>query len=169
MGDDFLRGDSRAEFGDPYAARSQVGRGNMSRANSDRGTINRVTPHGGNTAHNDSDMGIMKSLSSMGSAAKRNLSMLAERFAASGSAAGGNAGTSKEFKPLVDSAGNSNDDEEDGDEVISFEHNKNRNSHTLHDSPTPSSEFQNPLLLNNSNYRSTNNVGISSGGGKKDK
>ena len=120
MGDDFLRGDSGAEFGDgPYAARSQQGRAPMNRAHSSGagvggpsrgGTINRVTPHtGGNNANaNDpADLGILKALSSMGGAAKKNLSMLAERFAASGSTTGGT-GTAKEFKPLVDSGGNSN-------------------------------------------------------------
>lgn len=174
MGDDFLRGDPNTEFIDPRYQSGQ-GRGQVNRSNSvggpsRGGTINRVTPHGGgnnNNANDSADLGIMKALSSMGGAAKKNLSMLAERFAASGGSGSANTGTAKEFKPLVDSGGNSNnDDEEDGDEVISFEHNKNRNSHTLHDSPTPSSEFQNPLLMTNSNYRGTNNVGLS---GKKDK
>jgi hypothetical protein len=55
------------------------------------------------------DLGIMKSLSSMGGAAKRNLSQLAERFSQSSRASNrtrnGETGTAREFKPLVDNAG----------------------------------------------------------------
>jgi hypothetical protein len=51
----------------------------------------------------------MKSLSSMGGAAKRNLSQLAERFSQSSRASNrtrnGETGTAREFKPLVDNTG----------------------------------------------------------------
>ncbi len=69
---------------------------------------------GNAVAANDeaADLGILKALSSMGSAAKKNLSQLAERFSQGGAGAGtqtnanGNTGTAREFRPLVDS-GNS--------------------------------------------------------------
>lgn len=62
------------------------------------------------------DLGILKALSSMGTAAKRNLSQLAERFQSGGGGGNGVGGgndhgdrsaTAREFKPLVDSGGNS--------------------------------------------------------------
>lgn len=94
------------------------------------------------------DLGIVKSLSSMGSAARRNLVQLAQRFSQSNpSTTGqqthhrtGELGTSNEFKPLVD--GNDDDDEEET-EVISFDSGAaNRSRHVLQDDPRIAVKFK---------------------------
>jgi hypothetical protein len=70
------------------------------------------------------DMGIVKGLSSMGEAAKRNLSSIAMRFTAameaqnqSSNSASGRQVKESEMKPLVSGDG----DDDDEDEIISFE------------------------------------------------
>ncbi len=76
------------------------------------------SPNNTVTADNSGDLGIMKSLSSMGSAARRNLVQLAQRFSQSNPQSNssqqmyhrsGELGTAGEFKPLVD--GNDDDEE----------------------------------------------------------
>jgi hypothetical protein len=53
------------------------------------------------TAADNSDLGILKSISSMGSAAKRNLSVLAERFTQKNGRQN-EVGTAREFAPLME-------------------------------------------------------------------
>ena len=70
------------------------------------GSSNNVVAGGDNSG----DLGIMKSISSMGSAARRNLVQLAQRFSQSNQSSTGQQmhhrtgemGTSNEFRPLVD-------------------------------------------------------------------
>lgn len=114
---------------------------------------------------NDGDLGIMKSLSSLGSAARKNLNQLAVRFSQNNNSSAnrnssrdGNynrqseSGNVREFKPLVDSA---HDDEDT--EVISFDNkNASRSKHVLQDDLDVDSE--NPLIQQQS--YATNNQQI---------
>jgi hypothetical protein len=91
-------------------------------------------------------LGIIKTLSSMGGAARRNLSMLAARFSSSQQQTRhGETGTAREFKPLVD--GNGDDDEEV--EFVSFDNNgQNRSRHVLQDTGE-TTDSENPLIHRN--------------------
>lgn len=94
-------------------------------------------------------MGILKSLSSMSGAARRNLSMLASRFSSQQQTRNGETGTAREFKPLVD--GNGEDDDEV--EFVSFDNrNENRSRHVLQDIGE-TNDSENPLIQQN--YSST--------------
>lgn len=116
-----------------------------------------TTGNGGSNSRRGSkaggeDLGILKALSSMGSAAKKNLSSLAERFQGKNSTnnpntqhvmqygeSAGESGTSREFKSLV---GGNDDDDEEEDEVISFGGSSaGSRAHILDDEPS-----SNPLI-----------------------
>jgi len=94
-----------------------------------------------------SDLGILKSLNSMGGAAKRNLSQLAERFSQSNKASNNRRpaeGPGREFKQLGD--------EEDDFEIINFDSkNQSRTKHRLQDGSHDDDDFacRNPMLASN--------------------
>lgn len=98
------------------------------------------------------ELGIMKALSSMGSAAKSRLGALATRFRTGNQQTrNGETGTSREFRPLVDG----NDEEDD---VVSFDSTRgNRSQHVLQqqDNSPVDADSENPLLMG-----STRNVNI---------
>lgn len=124
LGEDFVRG----------AQQNTAGRNDPQRRQSRPGA-------GANTAQNSGDLGIAKAFSSLGSAAKKNLSQLAERFSQSNKASRRDPGAPREFKALVG--------EEDEFEIISFD-NKNRNKHRLNNDGTAEEDdefaYQNPLF-----------------------
>jgi hypothetical protein len=79
---------------------------------SSRGAAVDGTASGTTAGASNADLGIMKALSSMGSATKKNLTLLAQRFSAGGATSAGAArrssrgeetGTAREFRPLVES------------------------------------------------------------------
>eukprot|EP01038_Epipyxis_sp_PR26KG_P007693 gene7693-10464_t len=126
---------------------------------------NRGVPNGringaGSTPTNDQtdpqDLGILKALSSMGTAAKKNLTLLAERFNSGNTTTGHSTYGSSNNKPSeFQSLVNDNDDE-DEDEVISFDNKSNtRGRHILDDD---GSESANPLF---SQYSNSNNLEVS--------
>ncbi len=84
LGEDFVRG----------AQQNTAGRNDPQRRQSRPGA-------GANTAQNSGDLGIAKAFSSLGSAAKKNLSQLAERFSQSNKASRRDPGAPREFKALV--------------------------------------------------------------------
>lgn len=111
------------------------------------------------SSSNNADLGIVKAISSMGSATKRNLSQLAVRFSRNNNAnssstgasgvSGGNArresGSAREFKPLMDT------NPEDDFEIISFDSKGSRSKHRLNNGTGEEDDkeefrFQNPLL-----------------------
>lgn len=104
LGDEFLEHNSRQIRSDgARSAGTGVGAPHSRRNSRNGGAGDESAP----------DLGILKALSSMGTAAKRNLSQLAERFQNNGGGTGGandhgdRSATAREFKPLVDSGGNS--------------------------------------------------------------
>jgi len=133
LGEDFVRGAQQNAGGrsDPQRRQSRPGANTTQTANS--------------------DLGIAKAFSSLGSAAKKNLSQLAERFSQSNKATRRDSGAPREFKALVG--------EEDEFEIISFD-NKNRNKHRLNNDGTAEEDdefaYQNPLF--NNKARDTNDV-----------
>lgn len=98
----------------------------------------------------EADLGIMKALSSMGGAARRNLSMLAQRFSTQQQTRNGETGTAREFKPLVDNNG------EDDDEVefVSFNSGDNRSRHVMQD-VAETGDSENPLIQQYSSQTGT--------------
>jgi len=92
------------------------------------------------------DLGIMKTLSSMGTAAKSRLAALATRFRTGNQPTrNGETGHAREFRPLVDG----NDEEED---IVSFDSNRgNRSQHVLQQGDAPGDvDSENPLLMGGS-------------------
>lgn len=85
-----FRKEVRAIFGDDFIERDT----NPNRANSSAARIEKQSSEA-------ADMGILKTISSMGSAAKRNLSVLAERFSQK-NARQTETGTAREFAPLME-------------------------------------------------------------------
>ncbi len=104
LGDEFFENhrQNRAGAGGSAGNNRSIGGG---------GAGNNVRRNSKTGAEDPADLGILKGLSSMGSAAKKNLLQMAERFSASNNGtatnAQGHTGTAREFRPLVDSAGNS--------------------------------------------------------------
>jgi hypothetical protein len=114
LGDDFMQqagGAEAARGGNaPTGARYGTNRSGAPPA----GPVRRDSAAAGGA--NNADLGIVKAISSMGSATKRNLSQLAVRFSrnnnangtstGAGGVSGGNArresGSAREFKPLMD-------------------------------------------------------------------
>lgn len=87
------------------------------------------TPSG--ATDNTGDLGIVKAISSMGSAARRNLAQMADRFSRQNTATSANArrsesGTTREFAPLMEMT-----NLEDETEVISFDSHNSRSRHRL--------------------------------------
>lgn len=106
----------------------------------------------GNDPTANPDLGIMKALSSMGTAAKSRLGALATRFRTGNQPTrNGETGHSREFRPLVDG----NDEEED---IVSFDSSGgNRSQHVLQqqDDASVDADSENPLLM-----RGSRNVNI---------
>jgi hypothetical protein len=110
-------------------------------------TVSRAVSGDGNDPTANPDLGIMKALSSMGSAAKTRLGALATRFRTGNQPTrNGETGNSREFRPLVDG----NDEEDD---IVSFDSSRgNRSQHVLQqqdDSPRDV-DSENPLLMGGS-------------------
>lgn len=126
--------------------RFSVGRHNAPRQGAAAGR--NATAEGSSNA--DGDMGILKAISSMGGAARRNLSLLASRFSSGQQQTrNGETGTAREFKPLVDGNG----DDEDEVEFVSFDNrDQNRSRHVLQDT-ADTNDSENPLFQ--TNYSST--------------
>lgn len=138
----------RAMLGDDFMMPSRTGPGAPTPGSAHR-QASRTGTEGPSSANSAStDMGIMKALSSMGSATKRNISNLAQRFSA-GSSSGnaqrrpsrnGETGNAREFRPLVESG---HELDEDGDtEVIAFD-SKGRQNHVLQ---SHEDDSENPLI-----------------------
>lgn len=115
LGDDFMQGAQPSHGAQPGAPPMQ------------RTASQQQAPA---AAAGSADLGIMKALASMGSATKRNLSSMATRFSASSAPPrrSQEAGTQREFRPLVES--NHLEDEDGDTEVISFSQG-NRSQHML--------------------------------------
>lgn len=156
--------EARAMLGDDFDFAS-MNRRSVSRSAAEGGgggaaaAAAQANSNNANANGNSADLGIMKALSSMGSATKRSLSLMAQRFS-SGGAAGGNAhantnapgganaptrrysrgetGTGREFRPLVES--DQVDDDGEDTEVISFDSQGTRSHHVLQ------GDSENPLL-----------------------
>lgn len=157
LGEDFDRAFSRPHGTQPHAQRPVTT--STMRRDSSRPTSQSVFSQ---QQQDSGDLGIVKSLSSMGSAAKRNLVLFAQRFSSgqrqgSAQAATGEysreteAGTAREFKPLVD--GNDEDDEDNGVEIISFDSGAaSRSRHVLQANGREEEEFSssNPLIQSSS-------------------
>ncbi len=103
LGDEFFENhrQNRAGAGGSAGSNRSIGGGATG-----NGNVRRNSKTG---AEDPADLGILKGLSSMGSAAKKNLLQMAERFSASNNGtatnAQGHVGTAREFRPLV--SGNS--------------------------------------------------------------
>ena len=125
------------------------------------------------SAHNEPDLGIMKALSSMGAAAKRNVVQLAQKLRGSGSEGSTNArresGTTKEFQPLMDT--NTNEEVHEDFELINLNSKSDsRSKHILQDSACTTDEdfdhessSENPLIAHSNPMRTghtTNNIEI---------
>jgi hypothetical protein len=126
-----------------------IGRQHAPRQGAAAAGRNANTPAEG-ASNTDGDLGILKSISSMGGAARRNLSLLASRFSSGQQQTrNGETGTSREFKPLVDGNG----DDEDEVEFVSFDNrDQNRSRHVLQDT-ADTNDSENPLFQ--TNYSST--------------
>lgn len=135
-------------FGDDFvaAARGSGARPAGQNSRNQTSVTNSRQPSGdGTAAGGQEDLGIMKAISSMGGAARRNLSMLAQRFSSGQQQTrNGETGNAREFKPLVD---NNGDDEDDVD-VVSFDtRSDNRSRHVLQDvGETNNDDSENPLF-----------------------
>eukprot|EP01033_Poteriospumella_lacustris_P008159 gene8160-5875_t len=143
----------RAMFGEDFvrqaASGNAAGRQHAPRQGAAAAGRNANTPAEG-ASNTDGDLGILKSISSMGGAARRNLSLLASRFSSGQQQTrNGETGTSREFKPLVDGNG----DDEDEVEFVSFDNrDQNRSRHVLQDT-ADTNDSENPLFQ--TNYSST--------------
>lgn len=144
FGDDFIRQTAgRQQQSTPQGRPVPARQGSAATRNSFSGNAGTNTDP---ATASDGDMGIMKSLSSMGSAARRNLSMLAARFSSNQQQTrNGETGNAREFKPLVDG----NNDDEDEVEFVSFDNNtNNRSRHVLQDTGE-TADSENPLIHRN--------------------
>jgi hypothetical protein len=148
LGDDFYAAHSHNATSNNVPLRTA---GSQAGPGSNRPPINNPNTNTQNTAtaNNDVDLGIAKALSSMGSAAKRNLMNLATRFNRQNPGTQqqqqtrhyGEAANAREFRPLVD---NTEDDDEEAD-VVSFNNHGDRSRHVLQDT-ADNTDSENPLF-----------------------
>lgn len=146
--------EARAMLGDDFDFASLNRRSVPRTATAGGGAAAQANSSNANANANSADLGIMKALSSMGSATKRSLSLMAQRFSSGGAAGNANAtggangptrrysrgetGTPREFRPLVES--DHVDDDGEDTEVISFDSQGTRSHHVLQ------GDSENPLL-----------------------
>jgi len=130
LGDDFLR-DTYGDSASAGGSAPPPGRGSS-----------RVQPAGANQPHHEAgaDLGIMRALNSMGSAAKRNLTQLAQGFNSNGRSQGSSGGNTTNSNRRRGSGGGSRrkgafndleDDDEEGTEIITFSSGDGRSQHIL--------------------------------------